>query len=130
MAIVNQFILVLIKCPKQEEWVGAFRFLFKVLCPDIRHACCLSDMTVKLEAEKTAKCAALERSEKAEHTISMLELDVKNAQEEINKLKLELKTNNMKVSMGHAIRTCLCVHMCSYACVFSCMRLCACMLRR
>ena len=44
-----------------------------------------------------AKCAAVERSEKAEHTISMLELDLKNAQGEIAKFKDDLRNNKLKV---------------------------------
>ena len=56
-------------------------------------------MTLKLDAEQSAKCLALERSEKAEHKNSMLELDVKNAQAEIAKLKAELKTNYAKVGV-------------------------------
>ncbi len=80
---------------------------------------------MKLEAEHVAKCKALERGEKAEHTISMLELDVKNAQEEITKLKTELKTNNMKVGVVcqcqyacacpcHYFSVCVCVSVCAF----------------
>jgi len=60
--------------------------------------CFGSDLAQKLELEQAARSVVVERSEKAEHTISMLELDLKNSQEEIGKLKEELRTNKMKAS--------------------------------
>lgn len=61
----------------------------------------LDELSAKLAAEQSAKQEAMEKYEKAEHACSMLELDLKNSQDEVAALKAELKTAVGKVRMAH-----------------------------
>ena len=48
------------------------------------------DILGKYTAEQTAKQAAIQRCDEAEHQVSMLELDLKNSRDETAQLKQEL----------------------------------------
>lgn len=56
-----------------------------------------TDISVKFSAEQAAKQEAVLRYEKAEHLASMLQLDLKNSQDEVTILKADMKTAIAKV---------------------------------
>ena len=60
----------------------------------------LDELSAKLAAEQSSKQEAMEKYEKAEHACSMLELDLKNSQDEVAALRVELKTTVSKVRIG------------------------------
>lgn len=68
----------------------------------------LLDITAKLLTEQAAKQSALERCEEAEHQSSMLQLDVKNAHDEITTLKADMKIAMAKVK---EVCCCCCCHL-------------------
>ena len=57
----------------------------------------VSEISAKLSAEQLAKQEAVERCEKSEHQCSMLQLDLKNAHDEISILKTEMQMTVAKV---------------------------------
>ena len=56
-----------------------------------------ADLLVRMEGETAAKQSATERAEAAEHQIQMLNLDLKNVQEELEEAKKELGAAHTKV---------------------------------
>ena len=66
------------------------------------------DLRDKLEAEVLARQQAVERAERSEHHTSMLELDLRNLQDEVAQHKHTITAGNNKVT---ATCTCTCTWM-------------------